>query len=139
MLFRSKILWWFILTVICAISAIWILDIRRYYGLVERGVETKAEVISKDPENHRMIHYAYTVDGRRYTWGGYAGDISRDFNDVNIGDIVRADYDPVKPSFSTLGDPNPQFRSLIRGAIFVTLCPTILWLCYLGQRAFRNR
>ena len=136
---RSRFLWWLILTVASGVIALLMLDIPKYYQLVHRGIGTVGEVTSKDAEEHRAIHYTYVVEGKKYTWGGYSGDINRDFDDIKVGDPVQCVYDPLKPSSSTLGDPNPQLNSLVHGGIFFTSFPTILWLCYKAERAIKRR
>lgn len=135
----SRFFWWLILTLGCAVFAAIILDIPRYYNLTRRGVQTIGQVVSKDPEQHRTVHYKYVVEGKSYTWGGFSGDIGRDFDEIKVGDPAPCVYDSVKPSSSTLGDPRPQLDSLVRGAIFFTLFPTIFWVFYKVQTAMKRR
>ena len=136
---RSRFFWWLILTLGCAVFATIKLDIPRYYFLTSRGVQTIGQVTSKDPEEHGTVHYSYVVEGKSYTWGGFSGDIDRDFDEIKAGDPVPCVYDPVKPSSSSLGDPRPQFDSLVRGAIFFTLFPTLFWIFYNIQTAIKRR
>ena len=138
-LLHSRFSWWLILTLGCAVFVTIKLDIPRYYYLTRRGVQTIGQVTSKDPDEHRIVYYSYVVEAKRYTGGGYSGDIGRDFDYIKVGDPVPCVYDPLKPSSSSLGDPRPQLSSLVRGAIFFTLSPTILWICYKVQTAIKRR
>ena len=138
-LLHSRFFWWLILTLGCAVLAAIMLDIPRYYYLTRRGVQTIGQVTSKDPEEHRTVHYSYVVEGKTYSWGGFSGDIGRDFDEIKVGDLVACVYDPLKPSSSTLGDPCPQLSSLVRGAIFFTLFPTLFWISYKVQTAIKRR
>ena len=121
---------WLISTVVFAIGGAAALNIYEYYLLSTRGVQTQGRITDTDPHNHRVVHYEYFVNQKIYKWGGYAGDINRNFENVKAGDKVPIVYDSINPEISCLGNPNNEFRSLTHGVIFISIFPTLALLSY---------
>lgn len=125
---------WLFLTIAFAVGTAAIFDVKTYYLLSKRGMLTEGYVTDTDREHHRTVHYSYTVNQQPYKWGGYAGDINRQFEEIKVGDKVPVVYDPLNPGSSCLGDPNDVLRSLMHGVIFVSLFPTFFLISYLVQK-----
>ena len=126
---------WIVATMSFAFAGSAILNVDTYYLLTTRGIQTEGVVTDTDPQNHRTVHYSYTVNQQSYSYGGFSGDINRRFEDIKPGDKVPVVYDSLRPDVSTLGDPSDQLRPLINGTVFISLFPTIFLIAY----AMRNK
>jgi len=104
------------------------------YNLVRNGTQTEGTVIEKREQEHRIVRYRYAVDEKEYVWGGYAGDVGKEFFEIKVGDKVVVYYDSANPASSSLGDPTPIFNSNLRGAIIFSFLPTFLYLGYLAKK-----
>lgn len=77
------------------------------YRLWTRGVETQGVVTSKEPRNHRRVHYSYSVDGRAFTGSRSETGANPPFDRLNPGDPIKVFYDPDNPDRSELDRSNP--------------------------------
>jgi len=131
---RLIVFLWLVATAATAIAGVAILNVEDAYHLTTRGSKTEGVVTDTDAANHRVVHYSYSVNQQTYSYGGYSGDIHRQFEDIKPGDKVPVVYDSLNPQVSTMGNPADQFRSLTRGVVFISLFPTVLLLSYLVQK-----
>ena len=105
---------WFALVCVCAGIAMAFFRPLVYWRFASTGVETKAMVTDKEPENHGLIHYSYAVGGQEYYAVGHAGYGNPDFRSIAIGQELIAFYDSSEPSRSILGNPREQLKSTCR-------------------------
>jgi hypothetical protein len=129
---------WLVVTASAALAGVAILNVRDTYHLKTRGKQTEGVVTDTDAANHRVVHYSYSVNQQNYRWGGYSGDIHRQFEDIKPGDRVPVVYDSLRPEISTMGDPAVELRSLTNGVIFISLIPTVVLLSYVVQMRRRK-
>jgi hypothetical protein len=94
---------------------------------------TTGTIIQKFPDNHLGIHFTYKVDGRVYEGNGYAGQINRPFDQIQLGDTVTVFYDEQKPDTSTLESPNILSMQKIGQTIAVALILSVLGMCILHR------
>ena len=101
--------------------------------LRDNPIVTQGRVIAKEPHNHRIIRYSYTVDGQTYTGIGHGGGGNPKFEDLAIGNSVRVVYNSKNPSESFMGFPEHDLQVNRAGAIFFALVPpTFISLAVLG-------
>ena len=98
-----------------------VLDWQKWHELAKYGIETNGHVVRKEPDNHRFIQYSYTVDQQTYSGLGNAGEDSPEFDQLNVGDVVRVFYNPDNPKESILGNPESQARSIRNGILFLAI------------------
>jgi len=112
----------------------------QYYNFAQTAVETRATVTAKEPDNHGLIHYTYTVEGRSYTGTGQAGYNNPDFGSITIGQRLIAFYDPNQPWNSVLGDPLEHFNLSLQivVAAFLLAPPFIISVLYRRLPRFRD-
>lgn len=112
-----------------------------YYALATRGLQTHAVVIKKEPENHRFIHYTYTVDGKSFFGIGNGGRGNPDFDEIEVGQKLIAFYDPTDPEVSCLGSAKNQFRTNLAGIFFISIVLPIVVIISLYSKGWigRNR
>jgi hypothetical protein len=112
-----------------------------YYALATRGLQTYAVVIKKEPENHRFVHYSYTVNGEKYYGVGNGGRRNPDFDQIDVGQELIAFYDPINPAVSCLGSANNQFRTNLAGVFFISFVLPIVVIISLYRKGWiaRNR
>lgn len=101
--------------------------------LRDNPIVTQGRVIAKEPHNHRIIRYSYTVDGQTYTGIGHGGGGNPKFEDLAIGDLVRVVYNSKNPGESFMGFPEHDLQVNRAGAVFFALVPsTLISLTVLG-------
>ena len=98
------------------------------YRLTKSGVVTDGKITDRLPNQHRRLSYSFIAEGRTYQWGGFAGDIGKEFDEISIGERVLITYDPADPGISTLGRPEPSLYSNLLLSIFISLMPTITFV-----------
>ena len=99
------------------------LNLPKYWTLAERGINTEGVVIAKEPANHRLVRYTYSIDQSSYFGSDQVGDFER----LKIGDPVTVSYDPLNPSMSLLGDPRQRLTNeLVSVGAVAILFPTII-------------
>jgi len=102
-------------------------------SLRDNGIVTQGRVIAKEPDNHRIIRYSYTVNGQTYTGIGHGGGGNPKFDDLEVGHSVRLVYNSKNPSESFMGFPEHDVQVNKAGAIFLGIVPpTFLSLILLG-------
>ena len=97
------------------------IEVPRYYSLSRGAVETTGIVVAKEPENHQFVQYSYQVDERPHSGIGTLGKTNPPFDRLKPGDTLIVYYDRDNTSSSLLRDPREYFRSLIFGALFLTV------------------
>jgi hypothetical protein len=115
------VLTWLVFTIIFAAIGLRVLDWQKWHRLAKSGVEAKGQVIGKEPKNHEFIRYSYAVGQQAYTGLGSAGRGNPEFEQLNIGDVIKVFYDPGNPKESILGDPQSQARSSTTGVLFLVI------------------
>ena len=109
-------------------------------SLRDNGVVTQGKVIALEPDNHRLVRYSYSVEGRTYTGIGHGGSGNPKFDDLVIGTPLRVVYDSTNPSESFLGSPRHDFEVNRSGAIFLGVVPpTLIALTLLGILVLTSR
>lgn len=84
------------------------------------GLHTQGHVTAKEPSNHHLIRYAFSVDSRQFTGAQMASLVAIPFDAVSVGDPLPVTYDGRDPNVSVPGDP----RILLRwcyGGLFIAL------------------
>lgn len=109
------------------------------YSLVRNGIPIEGTVMEKRENQHQLIKYSYSVEGREYTEGSQNWDIGRKFTEIQMGEKVPVYYDATNPANSSLGDPKGIFYPNLRGAILISLSPTILFLGYRAKKKWLPR
>jgi hypothetical protein len=94
---------------------------------------TKGTIVQKFPNNHLGIHFTYEADGRTYEGDGYAGQINRAFDEIQLGDTVTVFYDKQSPSSSTLEVPNVLSVQRIGQIVAAALILSVLGMCILHR------
>jgi ABC-type antimicrobial peptide transport system permease subunit len=94
---------------------------------------TNGTIVQKFPNNHLGIHFTYEVDGRTFEGDGYAGQINRAFDEIQLGDTVTVFYDKQSPSSSTLEVPNVLSVQRIGQIVAVALIFSVLGMCILHR------
>jgi hypothetical protein len=115
-----------------------LLDVPKYYSLVNNARLTTGTVISKEPENHMAIQYEYEANGQRYTSKGRAEDIGKSFETIEIKESVPVYYDMSNPSSASLGEPNRYLSSSLRGTVFISICVALFFFLYVIKIALRR-
>jgi len=110
---------WLALTIAFATLGVRALDWQKWHNLTRYGVETKGRVTGKEPDNHNFIRYSYVVGQRTHFGLGSAGNGNPDFDQLNVGDVIRVFYYPDEPEESILGNPESQARSSTNGVLFL--------------------
>ena len=110
---------WAISTFFFVVIGVVALDWQKWNDLAKYGIATNGNVIGKEPENHRSIRYSYVVNGSHYSGLGSAGGENRDFDQLQVGDVVKVTYDSRQPEESILGSAQLQASSITRGVIFL--------------------
>lgn len=95
------------------------------YRLTQYGARTEGIVTEKVPENHQRIKYSFSVEGKNYNWGGFAGDIGKNFDQISVGQEIPVTYEINNPNNSCMGLPETTFYPNLRLSIFISLFPTI--------------
>ena len=94
---------------------------------------TKGAIVQKLPNNHLGIRYAYKVDGKPYEGDGYAGQINRAFDKIQLGDTVTVFFDKQRPNISTLEAPDILTVQQIGQIVAVALILSLLGMCILHR------
>jgi hypothetical protein len=97
---------------------------------------TKGAIVQKVPNNHFGIHYTYEVDGRTYEGDGYAGQINRAFDKIQLGDTVTVFYDKQRSNISTLEAPHILTVQKIGQIVAVAFILSLLGMCILHRYQF---
>jgi hypothetical protein len=112
---------WIVLTGISVYIGIKIIDPDRDYNLASKGTSTRGHITAIEPNNHRSVHYVYTVGNNTYSGVGHGGAGNPDFEYLAVGQDVMVFYDPSNPQDSILGYPEQHFSVDIGGVIFVAI------------------
>lgn len=59
-----------------------------YWVLAHRGVRTEGVVVGKEPNNHQLVRYSFTVDQSPYSNSDQVTAANPDFASLKIGDRV---------------------------------------------------
>ena len=92
--------------------------------LRDNPIVTQGRVIAKEPHNHSIVRYSYTVGGQTYTGIGHGGRGNPKFDDLAIGNPVRVVYNSKDPSESFMGSPEHDLRVNRAGVVFFALVPS---------------
>lgn len=139
------IVMWLVLVVVFGAAGYILVRPATSETLRNNPIVTQGRVVAKEPQNHGIIRYSYTVDGQTYTGIGHGGGGNPKFEDLAIGNLVRVVYNSKKPSESFMGFPEHDLRVNRAGAIFFALVPstfislTVLGLLILVSRARADR
>src|ERR1044072_257025 len=82
----------------------------RYYRLSKSAAIAQGIVTTKEPRNHQIVRYSFTVAGEDYTGVSHAGLRTLPFDLINPGDAVLVTYAPEDPQSSCICDPRTSLR-----------------------------
>jgi len=77
----------------------WAINVPAFYRMAHDPGFAEGTVTNKQPDNHRLVGYTFTIDNQSYSGEGAVGDA---FDRIRPGDKVRVTYDPRNPSMSML-------------------------------------
>jgi hypothetical protein len=101
--------------------------------LVAHGVKAQATVIELTPQMHGTVRYQYEVGGEKFE--GQRGLWSPNPQVIHVGDSVTIYYDPLNPSRSVAGNPEPMLTNeLISVGMATLLAPTFIMLVWRRKR-----
>lgn len=142
--------------IILVFAGIWLVFAAAGYGIgllvfsqsqlerfVEKGVLIDGTVVKKDPGNHELITYEYSVNGRSYTGYGHGLAGNPRFKQIEIGQSVIVYYDRDIPANSMMGHPqgdlsvNRQIAWII-ALLFPVFPMAMLISIYVGYRASKR-
>lgn len=130
---------WATATILALVFCIRTFKLTELNRLMVEGVKTTGVIIEKNRENHQRIRYNFSVNSIKYTWGGFAGDLGKGFDQISVGETVLVTYEKENPQNSVLGNPENTFYPNLRLSIFISLFPTIagaiLGITYLIKNA----
>lgn len=110
-------------------------DCLQFYNLEKTGIETKAKVLSLEPQNHQFIDYSYVVQSVEYRGIGRADFGNPGFNSLTPGMELRAFYLPKTPAISCLGVPHELLMNdLIPGVLIMLIFPIFIWFACFNMR-----
>lgn len=112
---------WLGIALVFFLGGVFALDVPKYCRLARNGVEARAVVVAKEPDNHFFVRYRYEVDRQVHVGIGNVGRGNPKFEELKEGDSVRVYYDPKNPDDSLLIDPKGQFHSISFGVLFLTV------------------
>jgi hypothetical protein len=112
---------WLGIALVFFIGGVFSLEVPKYCRLARNGVEARAIVVAKEPDNHFFVRYSYEVDRRVYVGIGNVGRGNAKFEELKEGDSLRVYYDPTNPDDSLLIDPKRQLHSISFGVLFLTV------------------
>lgn len=103
-----------------------------------------AEITAKEPRNHEIILYKFTVDGVDFQGAGGAGRGNPPFQQISMGQKIVVHYDPASPANSIPGYPrfyDPSNRKMVWFATLATpIFPLLTTLLgYLLWRSQKSR
>ena len=84
------------------------------------GLHTHGHVTAKEPGNHHLIRYTFSVDSREFTGAQMASVVAIPFDAVSVGDALPVTYDARNPNVSVPGDPRALLRWCYAG-LFIAL------------------
>jgi hypothetical protein len=84
------------------------------------GLHTQGRVTAKEPSNHHLIRYAFSVGSRQFTGAQMASVVAIPFEKISVGDAVSVAYDARNPSVSLPGDPH-AFLHWCYSGLFIAL------------------
>ena len=134
---------WVLLTLLGLKISHKIFDSSEFEPFISGGQTIYGTVKNKDRENHRLIGYMYTVNGRQYSGTGHSGSGNPDFDEIDIGQQVIVAYDRKNPEKSVLGYPE-DYLARENGAanflsvIFSAISFAVVGIIYIGLRAARR-
>lgn len=91
------------------------------YRRLSNGIAVYGTVTAREPENHQIIRYSYSVGQQTYSGTGHGGRGNPSFGELSIGDRVVVFYDPANPSLSCMGYPQAHQRAELWGIIFLVI------------------
>ncbi len=115
-------------TIIAFIVGVYLSNLPKYYRLSENAVETQGKVISK--ESHAHISFEYQVNNQKFKSGGRTSFINKDFESVQLNDMVSVYYDPSAPEDAILGSPDEHLKSGFVETGVITFIPILLFGIY---------
>ena len=131
---------WLVLIVVFGTAGYLLVRPSTSSSLRDNEIVTQGRVIAKEPDNHRIIRYSYTVNGQTYTGIGHGGGGNPKFDDLEIGHSVQVVYDSKNPSESFMGFPEHDVQVNRTGAIFLGVVPpTFISLILLALLGFSRR
>lgn len=110
-----------------------------FYRMVKHPAVTDGWIVKKEPDNRSNVKYAFKVGSTTYEGEGGIGDA---FDAARPGDPVKVIYDPIDPTWSTLGDPKQRLLGIlfpltlfsIIGGFFLALSLTRLFRLVSGRK-----
>jgi Protein of unknown function (DUF3592) len=82
---------------------------------------TTGIIEEKIPENHLGFNFSYKVDGKNYSGSSYAGQIGRQFEQIQLGDSVTVFYEKNNPANQILENPQTLFVRTVGQIIAASL------------------
>lgn len=107
---------------------------RRYFYLSQFGTLTTAQITAKEPENHRIVRYAFKVDSTTFNGLQSAGS---EFDRLNVGQFIQVYFYPADPSLNCYCDPKERLVSETVLILFAALVPSLIITALLVKR-FEN-
>jgi len=95
--------------------------------LVTNGVLGRATAVKLTPEIHNTVCYEYQVRGAKFEGQKQSWRPNPPIGQITVGQPLVIYYDPLNPSFSVLGDPEPMLTNEIISVGMVVLAfPTAI-------------
>jgi len=96
---------------------------RRYFYLSQFGTLTTAQITAKEPENHRIVRYAFRIDSTTFTGLQSAGS---ELERLNVGQSIQVYFYPPDPSVNCYCDPKERLVSEMFLILFGALVPSLV-------------
>lgn len=109
------------------------LNVPRYFYLSWKGVVSDAQITIKEPENHRLIRYSFSINGQ--TFSGVQG-VSDEITKVSVGQTIQIYYYATDPTINCYCEPR---QNLIAESV-VALLASLTAALFIGLSIrFRSR
>jgi hypothetical protein len=101
-------------------------DLIRLHWLSQRSTKTQGTVLAKEPQNHRLVDYEYTVGQRSFRGQDRVDEEAISFDSIQPRDHITIYFDSENPSYSVLGNPRMRYENEIRSVGAATVIFPIL-------------
>jgi hypothetical protein len=91
---------------VLAVAILGVLFGYRRLALCSDYQKTTGTIGQKFPDNHLSFDFSYAVDGQAHNGSGYAGQLGRSFDSIQVGDTITVFYDRRHPASYTLDAPS---------------------------------
>lgn len=109
------------LVAVCSIALVLRVRLGPAYKLATYAVQVQGQVTAKEPGNHRLIKYSFTLNGAEYSGQGPAGRGNADFDALQVGQGIAVFALSDEPATNTSIRPDILFRDECLFAGFVLL------------------